>query len=373
MRSVSVGWQMMRISNTVLLQGLGVRRRRIRRRVRWSVVRPGIVGLEPEFVRPKSIRVEWQLYELDTGELHRCPPKDDSHRDIDTPDFLASLLASHIARTRSKPCECHGLAYVFRGHGTANASVSRSGAKLVDVARRSGVSTGTVSNVLNRPDAVAEPTRLKVLEAVSDLGYIRNAASGELAAHWRRSGFATWLFRPATTGRYPGRGSQEERPVPVVAEPWPGIPARGRGASKRAEVCWVPIAPGLTPHGLRHTHKTLMREVGTPPKLMDERMGHEDGSVQSRYDHITPGMRQALMAALTGMWEEALDTRRTMSLGSPVAALDALLKARSSCHRSVVRPAFPVGREGLGRAGSAARLPTAMSPEWRNMMCHPYG
>ncbi|MFD6818801.1 tyrosine-type recombinase/integrase [Streptomyces sp. NPDC060085] len=90
----------------------------------------------------------------------------------------------------------------------------------------------------------------------------------------------------------------------------------------------MPIAPGLTPHGLRHTHKTLMREVGTPPKLMDERMGHEDGSVQSRYDHITPRMRQALMTALTGMWEEALDARRTMSLGSPVAALDALLKGR---------------------------------------------
>ncbi|MFJ1808597.1 MULTISPECIES: LacI family DNA-binding transcriptional regulator [unclassified Streptomyces] len=159
------------------------------------------------------------------------------------PIFLASLLASHIARTRPKPCECHGLAYVFRGHGTANGSVSRPGAKLVDVARRSGVSTGTVSNVLNRPDAVAEPTSLKVLEAVSDLGYIRNAASGKLAAHWRRSGFATWLFRPAATGRYPGRGSQEERPVPVVAEPWPvqddvvGAPSgRAAGAdSKRHE------------------------------------------------------------------------------------------------------------------------------------------
>jgi hypothetical protein len=71
-----------------------------------------------------------------------------------------------------------------------------------------------------------------------------------------------------------------------------------------------------------------MREAGIPPKLMDERMGHEDGSVQSRYDHITPGMRQALMAALTEMWEGALDVRRTMSAGSPVAALDDLLKAR---------------------------------------------
>ena len=292
--------------------------------MRWGEV----VGLETGFVRPQSVRVEWQLYELDTGELRRCPPKDDSYRDIDTPGFLATMLADHLARTKPKPCECHGQAYVFRGHGAANGAASRPGAKLVDVARHAAVSTGTVSNVLNRPDAVAEPTRLKVLEAIAELGYIRNAASGELAAHWRRSGFATWLFQPAATGWYPKRGRQEAHPVPLLAEPRPGIPARGRGASQRAETCWLPIAPGLTPHGLRHTHKTLMREAGTPPKLMDERMGHEDGSVQSRYDHITAGMRRALMAALTEMWEEALGARLAMSPGSPVAVLDALLKAR---------------------------------------------
>lgn len=293
--------------------------------MRWGE----IVGLETEFVRPQSVRVEWQLYELDTGELHRCPPKDDSYRDIDAPGFLSSLLAGHIARTQPKPCACHERAFVFRGHGAANGSASRPGAKLVDVARRAGVSTGTVSNVLNRPDTVAEPTRLRVLEAIADLGYIRNAPSGELAAHWRRSGFATWLFQPAATGWYPRRGSQEAHPVPLVAEPWPGIPARGRGAAQRAQACWLPIAPKLTPHGLRHTHKTLMREVGTPPKLMDERMGHEDGSVQSRYDHITPGMRRALMTALTEMWEEALTARHALSPGSPVAVLDALLRAHS--------------------------------------------
>jgi len=212
--------------------------------------------LETEFVRPKSVRVEWQLYELDTGELHRCPPKDDSYRDIDTPGFLATLLTRHIARTKPMPCECHRLTYVFRGHGTANGAVSRPGAKLVDVARRADVSAGTVSNVLNRPDAVAEPTRLKVLEAIAELGYVRDAASGELAAHWRRSGFATWLFYPAATGWYSKRGQQEAHPVPLVAAPWPGIPARGRGASHRAEMCWLPVAPGLSPHGLRHTHKT---------------------------------------------------------------------------------------------------------------------
>jgi hypothetical protein len=45
--------------------------------MRWAE----LVGLETEFVRRGSIRVEWQLYELDTGVFLRCPPKDDSHPD----------------------------------------------------------------------------------------------------------------------------------------------------------------------------------------------------------------------------------------------------------------------------------------------------
>ena len=78
--------------------------------------------------------------------------------------------------------------------------------------------------------------------------------------------------------------------MPLLADPWPGVPVRGRNAAGRAEACWLPIAPGLTPHGLRHTYKTLMVELGTPAKLMDDRMGHQDGSVQARYAHVTPDM-----------------------------------------------------------------------------------
>lgn len=32
---------------------------------------------------------------------------------------------------------------------------------------------------------------------------------------------------------------------------------RGRGASDRADACWLSIAKGLTPHSLRHTHRTV--------------------------------------------------------------------------------------------------------------------
>ena len=36
----------------------------------------------------------------------------------------------------------------------------------------------------------------------------------------------------------------------------------GRNSQGRATVNWLPIAAGLTPHGLRHSHKSLMGELG---------------------------------------------------------------------------------------------------------------
>jgi integrase len=115
--------------------------------------------------------------------------------------------------------------------------------------------------------------------------------------------------------------------VPVLGEPWPGNPVRGRNAAGRADARWLPVAPGLSPHGLRHTHRTLMEELGTPGKLMDERMGHQDGSVQARYSHVTSAMRRQLLDGLTALWKAALRERCRFSPGSPVAALDRVLDA----------------------------------------------
>ena len=69
-----------------------------------------------------------------------------------------------------------------------------------------------------------------------------------------------------------------------------------------------------------------MLELGTPPKLMDGRMGHADGSVQARYSHVTLEMRRKLLTMLTGLWDASLDRRREMSPGSPVGVLNELLK-----------------------------------------------
>jgi LacI family transcriptional regulator len=49
-----------------------------------------------------------------------------------------------------------------------------------DVAEQAGVSVGTVSNALNRPNLVAEETRERILEAVEELGFVRNAAARQL-------------------------------------------------------------------------------------------------------------------------------------------------------------------------------------------------
>jgi integrase len=289
--------------------------------IRWGE----LVGLEAKYVRPSGVRVEWQLYELDNGQLHRCPPKDESRRTVVVPDWLLGLLTEQAARRPSDPCACHGHRYLFGGHRSINGSAGQSGPRLIDVARRAEVGVGTVSAVLNDKPIVSEPTRAKVQTAMAELGYVRGVAAGTLAPHWRRNGFATWLFQPAATGRYPGKAPHPSRPVPVLADPWPGVPIRGRGALVKAEACWLPVAQGLTPHGLRHSYRTLMIELGTPATLMDAQMGHEDGSVQARYSHITSGMTGRLLDGLGEVWAAALDARREFSPGSPVAVLDRLL------------------------------------------------
>ena len=58
---------------------------------------------------------------------------------------------------------------------------------VVDVAARAGVSLGTVSNVLNRPDRVAPATRDRVMQAIRELGFVRNEAARQLRAGQSRT------------------------------------------------------------------------------------------------------------------------------------------------------------------------------------------
>ncbi|MFF3751705.1 LacI family DNA-binding transcriptional regulator [Streptomyces sp. NPDC002018] len=51
-----------------------------------------------------------------------------------------------------------------------------------DVAGAAGVSVGTVSNVINRPDTVTEETRRRVRSAIERLGYVRSESARQLRA-----------------------------------------------------------------------------------------------------------------------------------------------------------------------------------------------
>ncbi|MEV5709607.1 substrate-binding domain-containing protein [Actinoallomurus sp. NPDC052274] len=56
-----------------------------------------------------------------------------------------------------------------------------------EVAQRAGVSPGTVSNVLNRPERVAAPTRARVQQAIRELGFVRNGSAATLRAGQSRA------------------------------------------------------------------------------------------------------------------------------------------------------------------------------------------
>ncbi|MBP6995865.1 MAG: LacI family DNA-binding transcriptional regulator [Phycicoccus sp.] len=62
------------------------------------------------------------------------------------------------------------------------AAPSPRSASVKDVAALAGVSLGTVSNVLNRPDLVSDKTRRKVHDAMTQLGFVRNEQARQLRA-----------------------------------------------------------------------------------------------------------------------------------------------------------------------------------------------
>jgi LacI family transcriptional regulator len=51
-----------------------------------------------------------------------------------------------------------------------------------EVAAHAGVSVATVSNVLNRPEIVAQPTRDRVVASIRELGFVRNESARQLRA-----------------------------------------------------------------------------------------------------------------------------------------------------------------------------------------------
>ena len=77
-----------------------------------------------------------------------------------------------------------------------SASLGPRSASVKDVAAAAGVSLGTVSNVLNRPDRVSAHTRERVQRAMRELGFVRNDAARQLRAG--RSDVIAYVMLDAT-------------------------------------------------------------------------------------------------------------------------------------------------------------------------------
>jgi hypothetical protein len=92
---------------------------------------------------------------------------------------------------------------------------------------------------------------------------------------------------------------------------------------------WLPLRPGLTPHGLRHDHQTWLDDLGIRYILQSERMGHEVPGMQGVYTHISLRMRTELRDGLQELWETSLYERAGLSERSAVAVLDELFGSSS--------------------------------------------
>ena len=257
--------------------------------MRWAEA----VGLEREHLLPSHINVEWQLHEVG-GAFHRLPPKDDSYRStnwepqipVDLPPFLTDLLSRHVTDHPQHRCACAG------SHG------------------------GTGQYVFLGPQG----------------------------GHHRRSNYARRVFHPAAEGRHQPENGKPGKLVIADTSQWPGLPLaawtpadpdtafappRGRGIQRIGEdtplACWLPVRPGLTPHGLRHGHKTWMTEDGIREILQARRLGHGVPGMRGVYTHVSDAMRTELKDALQARWETSLRARAAITPRSLVPLLDKLL------------------------------------------------
>jgi LacI family transcriptional regulator len=149
------------------------------------------------------------------------------------------------------------------------------------VAARAGVSLGTVSNALNKPDRVSDRTRERVLAAIDALGFVRNESARQL-----RSGRSRTLAYLALDAGNPfftdvARGMEE------VAE------AEGRavflcnsGDDPKRQDAYLDLLEQqrvegvlITPVGLPLERITQLERHGIPVVLVDRHGGPERCSV----------------------------------------------------------------------------------------------
>lgn len=79
------------------------------------------------------------------------------------------------------------------------------------------------------------------------------------------------------------------------------------GNPDQREPSWrTPIVPGMTFHGLRHSHKTWMQEDDILDYVQYRRLGHANTNISDTYTHLTPTLLQPLLTALENRYHQSI-------------------------------------------------------------------
>jgi LacI family transcriptional regulator len=146
-----------------------------------------------------------------------------------------------------------------------------------EVAEHAGVSLGTVSNVLNRPDRVAPDTLARVLDAVDKLGFVRSSAAHQMRSRSNSRCFGAVVIdasNPFSTETVRGlEDAVHEQGSAVVLCSTDGSPDREARYLRWLEeqrVQGIVITPAT--RSIRHLEE--LRDRGTLVVLLDRRSNH---------------------------------------------------------------------------------------------------
>jgi integrase len=162
----------------------------------------------------------------------------------------------------------------------------------------------------------------------SGRGLILPAFLAELLQELMCSRPGEWVFTAPKGGRLLRGGdwyTDTWRPMVVGRAP------RGvvRGAKARAGIRPVLGVEGLTPHGLRHSHKVWLDEGNHPRVAVEARMGHVLQGVEGVYSHTTLAMELAIAEYLQRLWEDSLRVVVDRREFGPYPPLEELRRKRS--------------------------------------------
>lgn len=328
----------------------------------WTGARWGeTVGLQRKYVSPGKVDIEWQLQEI-KNRWYVAPPKDDSYRTLDVPPYLQSLLDRQIAahpdhrctcdhpasRSVERPCPGGGFIFLgpLGGHLRNSNIASRYWIPAADgrYVTSKGERSPDGKPVLVDADTLWPGTpippwpravRGEPYERPPARGYRRRPARLGVNAASSRTDLVQYAITQGVA-----RAAAEDMTRDQILD---RFIRPGYVSDDTAIASWAPVKDGLTFHGLRHGHSTLLDGLGTPVRLRDDRIGHASpdmprASMRRRYTHVADEWRTELRAKLQQEALKALAERAWFGLRSPVAVLDDLLAPFRDGKRKPISP-----------------------------------